>query len=76
MWFTHRNDFTPAAFAFSPAALPATNSGCPTCMIAPSFALCSSVPELIVTSGICFSVTLPIELLSTSKSAIETITPS
>ena len=44
----------PAALAFSPAALPATYSGWPTCMIAPSCALCSSVPELIVTSGIFF----------------------
>ena len=39
-------------------------------MIAPSCALCSSVPELIVTSGICFAVTLRIEPLSTSKSAM------
>ena len=66
----------PAAFAFSPAALPAVYSGWPTCMIAPSCALCSSVPELIVTSGMCFAVTLAIELLSTSKSAMVTITPS
>ncbi len=56
----------PAALAFSPAALPATYSGWPTCIIAPSCALCSSVPELIVTSGIFLAVTLPMELFSTS----------
>src|SRR4051794_24398363 len=74
-WMTHTTFLAPSDLKRAPAALPATDSFWPTCVIAPS-ALKSSAPELSVTIGIPADLALASESLIASAFGTETASPS
>ena len=74
-WFTQSATFPPIEASFSPAALPAVYSSCPTCSRAPSF-FATSEPEFIEITGIPAATAFSIDGPSASASGIETTSPS
>ena len=66
---------TPAALARSPAPLPASYSGWPMCINAPSFLDCSAVPELTVMTGMPLAMAPLMADCSTLKSEIVVTIP-
>src|SRR3954466_2320077 len=74
-WMTQSTFLAPSAFSRTPAALPATDSSWPTCVIAPSFWE-SSWPEFSVMIGMPAALALASEPLIASALGTDTARPS